>query len=204
MAVARADLELVAVSRRDMRNEDLPHAATAARAHRVAAAVPGVEVADHRDAAGIRRPDGEANAIDIADGHRMRAEKGVGPQVRALAEEVKIGVGDQRTEGVRVGVHAFVAVGPLHGEAIVEAVLAPRDRAFPQAGGVAQREFGGALAGGASTTATLVAPGSMARSHSLLAVSACKPSTANGSPWRASINAATSLSASMTGGHYAR
>ena len=61
---------------------------------------------------------------------------------------MQIGVRDQGAEGVGVGIHALVAVGPLHRESEVEAVLAPRDRAFPQSSGVAQSEFGGALAGG--------------------------------------------------------
>ena len=45
---------------RDARQEDLPDAALAAQAHRVAAAVPAVEVADHADPRGVGGPHREA------------------------------------------------------------------------------------------------------------------------------------------------
>ncbi len=155
----------------------------------MAAAVPGVEVADDGHTAGVRRPDGEAHAFDLADSHRVRAEEGVGPQVRAFAEEMQVVVVDQRAEGIGVGIDAVVAIGPLHGQAVVEVRLAARNGAFPQAGGVALRKLGGALAGGGIDDGDARCTGQHRAHHSLPSASACRPSTANGSPWRASINA---------------
>ena len=54
-----ADLELVARAGLDARDEELPDARAAERAHRVDAPVPAVEVADDGDRAGVRRPDRE-------------------------------------------------------------------------------------------------------------------------------------------------
>ena len=54
--------------------EQLPDAAFDALAHRVAAAVPAVEVADDRDPRRVRRPDHEAVAMDALHGHRVGAQ----------------------------------------------------------------------------------------------------------------------------------
>ncbi len=123
-----------------MRNEDFPHPAAVAHAHRMPATVPRIEVADDAHSSSVRRPDGEAHAvhpIDIPHAHRVRAEEGEGAQVRTFAEVVEVGVADQRAEGVRVGVGSGRAVVPANVQAIVEAVLAPRHLRFPKARGVA-------------------------------------------------------------------
>ena len=62
VAVGADDLVLVDRALADAGDEDLPDAGVDALAHRVAAAVPGVEVADDRDAPRVRRPDGEVHA----------------------------------------------------------------------------------------------------------------------------------------------
>ena len=73
-AVPGANLVLVAGPGFQARDEQFPDAAFTAQAHRVAAAVPGVEVADDADALRIRRPDGEGDALDAVDLAQMRAE----------------------------------------------------------------------------------------------------------------------------------
>ena len=70
--------------------EDFPHPRRAAPAHRVAAAVPGVEIADHRHPFGIRRPDGEMHAPGPLMGHRMGAQLRPEPAVIALADQVLV------------------------------------------------------------------------------------------------------------------
>ena len=69
-----SNLVLVERAGREPRDEHLPHARLVALAHRVAAPVPAVEVADHRDAPRVRRPHGEAHARHAVDPHRVRAE----------------------------------------------------------------------------------------------------------------------------------
>ena len=68
------DLILIERAARQPRNEQLPHPGLDAFAHRMAPAVPTVEVADHGDALRIRRPDREPHAGDAIDrssaGHR--------------------------------------------------------------------------------------------------------------------------------------
>src|SRR5207247_691326 len=59
VAVTRLDFKLVALARAQLRKEQLPDTGGAAHAHRVPAAVPSIEVADHADALRMRRPDGE-------------------------------------------------------------------------------------------------------------------------------------------------
>ena len=73
-AVGPADLELVARAGLEARHEQLPDAAILPEPHRVAPAVPVVEVADHADLAGVRRPDGEAEAVDAVELARLGAE----------------------------------------------------------------------------------------------------------------------------------
>ena len=62
-AVGGADLVLVPGPFGQAGQKDLPDAGRSARAHRVAPAVPMVEVANDRNAGGVRCPDGEANAV---------------------------------------------------------------------------------------------------------------------------------------------
>ena len=105
-AVAAEDLELVVGAVADVRDEQLPHAGGAERAHRVGAAVPVVEVAGDADALGVRRPDRERRA-----GHRageavvrarVRAEDRPQLLVAALADQVQVDLAERRQEAVRV------------------------------------------------------------------------------------------------------
>ncbi len=44
------------------------------QAHRMATAVPGIEIADDRDTRGIRRPHRKSHPGDAVDRHKLRAE----------------------------------------------------------------------------------------------------------------------------------
>ena len=68
----------------------------------MAAAVPVVEAADHRDALRVRCPDGEARAGDAVHGHDMRAHLGREIVVAAVGEEIEIELADQRREGIGI------------------------------------------------------------------------------------------------------
>ena len=115
-------------------DEDLPHARGADLAHGVAAAVPGVEVADHAHGVGIGRPHGERGADHLLAGravgaaHRiviaqhMRAKSLPEALVAALAEQVGVHLADGRQIAVRIvlghgravlvrGAHAVVGDG---------------------------------------------------------------------------------------------
>src|SRR5262249_15218617 len=73
-AVRCDDLELVDDTFCESRNEDLPQAGTHAFSHDVSAPVPGIEIADDGDAACVRRPDGEDDAIDAFVTDEVRAQ----------------------------------------------------------------------------------------------------------------------------------
>ena len=81
IAVLADDLEFVGDAGRDVRGEDFPDAGVAAQAHDMAAAVPVVEIADDGDAPGIRRPDGEMEAL-----RRLHASADGRPSCRTGAD----------------------------------------------------------------------------------------------------------------------
>ena len=70
--------------------------------HNVPPAVPVVEAADDRDAAGARGPDREAHALDAFERHRVGAELLVEVMVVAFAEEVEVSFLKHGRETVRV------------------------------------------------------------------------------------------------------
>ena len=92
VAGLRADLELVVRALDDARDEELPDARAAERAHRVQQALPVVEVADDRDRARGRRPDGERRPEHAVDLAHVRAHLRPQLLVAALAEEVLVEV----------------------------------------------------------------------------------------------------------------
>jgi hypothetical protein len=86
MAVARADFVFVTGAGAHPGQEDLPGTTFAAQAHRVATAVPVIEVTDDADPLGVRRPDGECRSGDAVDFAEVRAEALEGAQVRTFGE----------------------------------------------------------------------------------------------------------------------
>ena len=102
LAVLGEDLVLVALARADVGEEQLPDAARAHGAHRVQAAVPGVEVPDHADRPRGRRPHRERRALRAAVLDDVGAEALVELLVTALAHEMEVQLADRGQE--RVGV----------------------------------------------------------------------------------------------------
>ena len=92
---ARAHVVLVRGALAQPGDEDLPDAAIAP-AHGMAAGVPLVELAGHRDALGVGRPDGEAHALHAIDLGEVRAQRAIGFVVRAFGVQVQLEFGDQR------------------------------------------------------------------------------------------------------------
>ena len=83
-------------------NEEFPHPGRAEDAHRMATAIPAVEVPDHADASRRRRPDGELHAAHAVHLRIVGAEFLVDPRVVALVEEIEVEIGQRRQERVRV------------------------------------------------------------------------------------------------------
>ncbi len=95
-AVLAEDLVLVGSTDRQARHEQLPDAAVGAQAHGQPAAVPAVEVADHRDAAGIGGPDREAHALHAVDLAALGAKGLAEVAVAAFVEQIEVGLPSSR------------------------------------------------------------------------------------------------------------
>ena len=131
LPVRPAHVELVVGPVAHVGQEQFPDAGAAQGPHRVAAAVPVVEVADDPHAAGVGRPDRERRP-----GHRavlldVRAEHLPQVLVPALADQVQVHLAQAGQEAVRVvgddlGQGAAVAVGIGHRDPVVRR-LARRD-----------------------------------------------------------------------------
>src|SRR5579864_799274 len=101
-AVPRLDLIFVALAFFDARDEDLPNTRRGMEAHRMTAAVPQIEVADHAHPAGIRRPNREHNAVNILDAHKVRAQPVISLKMRAFTQQVDIDFTEPRVELIRI------------------------------------------------------------------------------------------------------
>ncbi len=123
-AVGTADLELVVLTGGEARHEQLPDAAVAPQAHRVTAPVPIVEVADHADPAGIRRPDREAVAVDAVEGAGMGPEHAVDEVAADLAQAVDLVLLQRGTEAVGIVAARRRAVPGLDLDLVERAALA--------------------------------------------------------------------------------
>ena len=96
----------------------------------MAAAIPGVEIADNRHASGIGRPDGEANARHITDLGDHGSESIRKGSVLPFGEQIDVHLAQKLPEGI--GILSFMtAVRPLDAQAI-EAGIALRE-GHPQA-----------------------------------------------------------------------
>ena len=132
LAARADDLVFVRPAGAYARHENFPDAGVDAATHRMAPAVPVVEVADHRHAARIRRPDREMHTVGALVRYRMRAELVEQAQMRALADVVIVHRPEHRPEGVRIDdlPRAAVIGCPVD----QRAALADRQGAFEQAG----------------------------------------------------------------------
>ena len=96
------DLVLVGRALAQTGNEDLPHAGRAPAPHRVAAAIPDVEIAHDADAFRIRGPDREMHAVHALMRDHMRAKHLPQPPVRAFAQKVFVHLAQHRAEPVGI------------------------------------------------------------------------------------------------------
>ena len=102
LAFGAEDLEFVHHPGAETGGEDFPHAAAVARAHLVAAAVPGVEIADHGHPAGVRRPHREMHALHPLVGDQLGAKPAIEFAVGALGQQIVICGAEYRGEAVGV------------------------------------------------------------------------------------------------------
>ena len=140
-AVLRQDLELVGLARLDAGQKHLPHAGPDP-AHRRAPPVPGVEIANHRDAPRVGRPDREMHAGDPLMRDRMRAERVPQPPVGAFADQVDVHVAQHAAKAV--GIVILPASGAVAAAQPVAALTADIAGKNP----VAQRRQGHLAASG--------------------------------------------------------
>ena len=171
---------------RDAGNEELPDAGLDALAHGMAAAVPVVEVADDADPRGVRRPDGEGDAVDAVDGAaggRRAARRGGGgcPRRSGRCPSRRGPAGSDRDpRPPRCRRRARSAGGRRRARG------ARRSRPAKKPSGCRRVKLGDGFAGVAidrprrrRRPARRPAPRAARRRR------ACMPSTAKGSPWRA-------------------
>ncbi len=135
LAVGAHDLELVELALGHGRHEQLPQPRAEAAAHRVAAAVPGVEMPHHRHAPRVRRPDREGRALDALVRQGTRAELGPELLVAALGDQVLVGLAQHGAEAVGVVAGPAVLARPA-GEAVVDRAAGLREREVEHALGV--------------------------------------------------------------------
>ncbi len=101
-AVLGEDLEFVKRALAHAGEEDFPHAAFAPQPHGVAAAVPAVEIADHRNAPRVGRPHRKACASHAEHLARMRAQTFVGTQMGAFGQQPGVGLAQHLRKAVGV------------------------------------------------------------------------------------------------------
>ena len=123
------DLELVGGSLAQPRDEELPDARTAALAHRVAPAVPAVEIAHDAHAQRVGRPDGEDDTLNAVERDDVCAELVIGAEVVALVEQQQVEVAQDRQEAVGVAVLPLLAVLVRRADLVGETPLALRGTA---------------------------------------------------------------------------
>ena len=137
--VEAADRVLVPGAVGHARDEQLPHARHAERAHRERAAVPVVEVAGHAHPAGVRRPDREGHPGHLVDLADVRAQDLPQLLVPALPDQVEVVLAELRQEPVRILGHRLVRIvlGVRGGDAVVGHLLVgegDREHALVQVG----------------------------------------------------------------------
>ena len=101
-ATWRPNFELVQRARRHAWYEQLEDPAAAHRAHHVRAAIPVVEISNHRNATRIRCPHRERRAVYPIDDTRVRTEFVPQPQVTTFAMQMQIDRTKCRQEPIRI------------------------------------------------------------------------------------------------------
>ena len=101
-AVRADDLIFVGGSRPDAGRKDFPDPDIGPQAHDMAAAIPVVEIANHRHPARIRRPDGKMHAVRPFMPDRMGAHLVKQAQMRAFGDEIVIHRAKNRPIGIGI------------------------------------------------------------------------------------------------------
>src|SRR5215218_9217322 len=126
LAVRPDQLIFVTLAGPQPRNEQLPNPSLPAQAHGVTSAVPAVEIANHGDTPGIRRPDGKADAGYTIDRHGLGTKHITELVMRALSDQVQIKVAEEQAEAV--GILRFLnGVGPVDPQSIRNRSIEPAD-----------------------------------------------------------------------------
>ena len=120
LAVGTDDLIFVIGALAGARREQLPQAAVDALAHLMQTPVPLVEIAHHRDAGGLRRPNREQHAVHAFMGDEMSADPAVELAVGAFHDEIVVHRPQHRAEAI--GVREFPGSAKVRGaQAVGEA-----------------------------------------------------------------------------------
>jgi hypothetical protein len=98
LSAGAQDLVFIDRAGAELGDEDLPQAAVDAFAQGVAPAIPDVEVAEQRNAPGVRRPDREVHAMGAFMDHRMGAQTLKEPPVCPLHQEIVVEGAQNRPE----------------------------------------------------------------------------------------------------------
>src|SRR5690606_14247741 len=93
------DLILVVRSLPYPRNKDFPDARGPENAQRVNASIPIIEIANHADALGIRRPDRETGPRNSINYPQLRAEFVINTQFVPLPKQIHIHLAEGRQKG---------------------------------------------------------------------------------------------------------
>ena len=102
LAVRPVHLVFVEMPRPQPRHEEFPEPAGTAQPHRHPPAVPGIEIADDADRAGIGRPHRKGDALDALMRDRMRAELLVAREMIAFGEQMKVELAQHRRKAIDV------------------------------------------------------------------------------------------------------
>ena len=98
----------------------LPHAAADKFAHRINAAIPAVEIANHTDPLCVRGPHNEVNAGCIADGSQMRTKLFVNLPMLSLGKKMQIDLANERAVTVWIAHQRFRSVPIRKTKTIIE------------------------------------------------------------------------------------
>ena len=101
LATAAEDFVFVDLAGSQAGDEQFPDAGGAAAAHRVAAAIPVVEIADHADALHRRCPHGKQATRHAIDGFQARAEHLPGFEMAPLADQIQVHFAQLRTQSCK-------------------------------------------------------------------------------------------------------
>ncbi len=154
-------LVFVSLARRQFGNEKLPDAGLVAQTHRMAPAVPDIEVTDEADIVRVRRPDDEPRPGHVAVFNYVGAEDVVEARAPDVLDGGKILGREHRAERIWVPVDPGL-LRPSDFEFVVRPVHRS-DTAAEEAGRIDQLQFAEDFPPSTASARADAAPGSMAR-----------------------------------------